>query len=213
LRVMIVEDHWVWADAVAYQLRSLPGVTVVGIAASVDDALELAREKKPRVAFVDILLGDESGLQVARILRGRHPEIGVVIITSEPTVWAVEQARACGVRGVVSKDDLRTREDIHEVLTRAASGVEFFSPSVPAPDPSGALTVNNHHLTAVEIQIIRGLDRGLGTAEIAQELLVAQQTVRNRVASIGKKLGASGRIEIRAKAQALGILTGGSPTE
>jgi CheY-like chemotaxis protein len=136
-RVLIVEDHWAWADAVASQLHQLPNVSVVGITPSSSDAFALVRTAKPDLALVVILLGEESGLQIARVLRARYPDLDIVIITSEATPWAVEEARRCGVRGLVAKDDLCTRESLHELILRAPSGTEFISRSVPAHDGEG----------------------------------------------------------------------------
>ena len=83
---MVVEDHWVWASAVAKHLDDAEEIEVVGVASTADEAIAMAARGNPDVALVDLLLGDDSGVRVARVLHTRAPATRVVIITTEPTV-------------------------------------------------------------------------------------------------------------------------------
>lgn len=204
-RVMIVEDHWVWASAVEKQLERAEGMTVVGVATTAESAIEMAGQLNPDVALVDLLLGDDSGLRVARVLRSRGSAVRIVIISTERSAYAVEEARQCGVAGFVSKDDLLTQEQIVTVVSEVAAGHAVFSPSIGLDAATASLP---YGLTSQEQEMIRCMSEGMGTDEIARYLSVGQQTVRNKTSVIGRKLNVSGRLEIVSKALSEAIISG-----
>ncbi len=203
---MVVEDHWVWASAVAKHLDDAEEIEVVGVASTADEAIAMAARVRPDVALVDLLLGDDSGVRVARVLHTRAPATRVVIITTEPTVWASREAREVGVAGFVAKDDLLTHEQLVSIVVAVAAGRDVF----PRPldemggNESGVLP---YGLTGQEREIIRCMSEGMGTPAIALHLCVGRQTVRNKTTAIGRKLGVSGRLEIVARSLAEGIIT------
>ena len=210
-RVLVVEDHWVWADAVVHQLEGASGVSVVGVATSADEALRLAAELRPDIALVDLLLGEDSGLRVARTLRARMPALRVVMVTAEPSAWAIAEARAAGVVGFVSKDDLVTGEQVKRLIAEVMRGRNVVSARVAAIEASStrdgaALADVRFGLSAQEVELVRCLSHGLGTVDIGRQLSIGPQTVRNKTSAIGAKLGVSGRLEIVAKALSEGII-------
>lgn len=199
IRVLVVEDHWVWADAVVHQIAAMPQAECVGVAAGAEEAIAAAARTAPHVALVDRLLGQDSGLRVARVLRGRLPAMRIVIVTVEPSPHAIAEAREAGLAGFVSKDDLLSGEQVRQLIVEVAGGGTVFSPAVRRiEDPDAADAAFG--LTSQEREIIRCLARGRGTPEIARVLCLAPQTVRNKTSRIGLKLGVSGRLEIVAKA-------------
>jgi DNA-binding NarL/FixJ family response regulator len=121
LTCLIVDDSLEFFEA-ARQLLAEDGVTVVGFAATSDEAVEEALALRPDVALVDIALGAESGFDVARRLAGlpdgRPP---VVLISAESGSELAELVDASGARGFVSKTDL-SGDAIRKLLTHADSG-------------------------------------------------------------------------------------------
>lgn len=201
--VIIVEDHWVWASAVEAQLATVDGIDVVGVAATADDAIRLAMDAQPDVALIDLLLGEDSGLRAARVMRSRGSTAAIAIITTDPSPWAITEARDLGLQGFVSKDDLMSREEITRVVLDLAAGERVISPSVRG---FGTVAELPYGLTAQEQEIIRCWADGMGTREVSARLCVGQQTIRNKTSAIGRKLQISGRLEIVAKARAEGIV-------
>lgn len=210
LRVMIVENNWVWASAMERQVDGAAGIEWVGTATSGEEGLALAVERRPDVALVDLLLGEDSGLRLARTLGHRAPEVRVVMVSIEPSAWALAEARAAGA-GFVSKDDLLTREGILAVLRRVAAGERVYServraleaPSDAAGAPGGAGRLG---LTPREMELVGCLVRGLGTPEIMRQMSLSPSRVRNLTVEVGKKLGVSGRLAIVVRAHDEGLV-------
>lgn len=201
--VMIVEDHWVWASAVEAQLSTVDGIDVVGVATTADDAIRMAADAQPDVALIDLLLGDDSGLRVARVMRARGSEASIAIITTDPSPWAIGEARDLGLQGFVSKDDLMSRERITQVVLDLAAGERVISPSVGGFGPATELP---YGLTAQEQEIIRCWAEGMGNPDVAARLCIGEQTIRNKTSAIGRKMNVSGRLRIVAKARAEGLV-------
>jgi DNA-binding NarL/FixJ family response regulator len=119
LRLMIIDDnpHFV---AVARDLLEREGATVVGVASTSVDALELARELRPDVALVDVNLGEESGFDVARLLRdGEYPRVVLISAGADPE--CEELIAYSHAVGFVSKSDLSVRA-IAELVASAGDG-------------------------------------------------------------------------------------------
>jgi DNA-binding NarL/FixJ family response regulator len=121
LTCLIVDDSLEFFEA-ARQLLAEDGVTVVGVAATSDEAVEEALALRPDVALVDIDLGAESGFDVARRLAGL-PGGGppVVLISAESASELAELVDASGARGFVSKTDL-SGDAIRKLLAHTGAG-------------------------------------------------------------------------------------------
>ena len=202
----MVEDSWVWGSAIAHQLGSRPGVRVVGPARSVDEALASARAERPIVALVDLNLVEDSGLRFVRTAVARGLGTRSVIVTSEPTAWALGEARAAGAFGFVGKDDLDTGDKVWTVVEAVAGGRTVFSEVTAADGGVGASVGASLGLSPSDVELVRCFSQGMNTQAIARQLSLGEQTVRNRTTVIGGRLGVSGRLEIVAMSLRLGII-------
>jgi DNA-binding NarL/FixJ family response regulator len=121
LTCLIVDDSLEFSEAAA-QLLAGDGVTVIGFAATSDEAVEEALTLRPNVALVDVDLGAESGFDVARRLAGL-PGGGpsIVIISAESGSELAEIVDASGARGFVSKSDL-SGDAVRKVLDQPGAG-------------------------------------------------------------------------------------------
>lgn len=204
--VLVVENHWVWADAVMHRIGEMEGMRKVGPAATMAEALELCEAENPRVALVDLLLEGDSGLRIARAIRSRHPAMKIVIVTVEPTAKAISEARELGLAGFVCKDDLLTGLQIQQLIATLLRGKDVYSPTVRQLEVSAAAGAA-HGLSDDDLELIRCFARGLGTTDISRSLSLAPQTIRNRTSKIGQSLGVHGRLEIVARALERGIIS------
>lgn len=204
--VMIVDDHWVWASAVEAHLTTVDGIDVVGVASTAEQAIAMADALRPDIALIDLLLSDGSGLRVARAIKMRGFTAQIAIVTTEPSPWAVAEARQLELQGFVSKDDL-SREEITRIVFDLAEGRRVVSSTVQGFDEAVRLP---YGLTEQEREIIRCWAEGWGTPEIAARLCVGQQTIRNKTSAIGRKMSVSGRLEIVAKARVERIIGSGA---
>ena len=121
LRCLIVDDNPGFIEA-ARTLLEREGVAIVAVASTSAEALERAREVRPDVALVDIDLGDESGLELARqLVRADLERLRVVLISTYPEADFADVVAASPAVGFVAKPTLSARA-IHEVLREGASG-------------------------------------------------------------------------------------------
>src|SRR5258708_21138284 len=104
VRVLVVDDHQVFADALAARLAAEPDLEVVGVAHSGADAEHLARRHAPDLVILDIDLGDANGLELAPRLLDGYPERRVVVATAHDSPEVPTRSIRAGVRRFVSKD-------------------------------------------------------------------------------------------------------------
>ena len=193
----VVEDEWIWASGVQFQLERASGIDFAGSASAVADALDLIERERPDVVLLDLMLGTESALPVARTVAQRRLDARIVVVTAEPSPWALAEAESCGVRGFVAKEALVDPERLVALVRSVAAGGTVFEYEDP---------VVAHGLTPAEVGLILAF-RDCGTTdEIARRLNIGRQTVNNRTTAVGRKLGVSGRANILAAALAKGIV-------
>lgn len=190
ISVLVVEDQFEWADSVRYEVGVQKGMTAVGAARTVAEAVAVCELQRGDIAVVDLLLGSESGLDFLRTASQRFPAVAVVMMSARPTVWAVQEARACGAAGFIHKRDLESAEGITRVVTRVANGERVFTPGVA--DGLGQSLAQAYGLTQKQREILRCLRQGMEVDEIAARLHLGRQTVRNYVSAIGRAVGVPG---------------------
>jgi two-component system response regulator DesR len=179
MRIVLVQQDWV--D------RCIPATTG-------DEAEERARRYAPHVALVDLFVGDEAGTDIARRVRAAHPATRVLLVSGAGRISATA-ARAAGAAGFVTKD--RSAADIVEAIHRVGTGEEVFDP--PAIGVAQRLTVR-------EREVLELVAAGLTNAEIAGELQLSPNTVKEHASSMFRKLGARNRADAVQRAQRLGVL-------
>jgi DNA-binding NarL/FixJ family response regulator len=195
LTVVIADDHPLFLRGLADVLKAAAGLNVVGEAAEGERALALIESLRPSVAIVDVGMPKLSGLDVARAVRDRGLDVGVVLLTMHDEPEILERALDSGVRGYVLKDTAVT--DIVACVHYVAQGRTYISPGVSqhlvrrraaqsAPDRVGP------SLTPVERRVLGLIARHRTTPQIAAELGIRSKTVENHRSNICKKLGVTG---------------------
>jgi DNA-binding NarL/FixJ family response regulator len=202
VRVVVADGAWHYAQALGLALERELDLDVVGVAYTADELLDLVRQLDVDVAAVALGLGVER-------LRVEHPEVSVVALSS---VVDRERARRCvalGIRAHVVKRDARDPERIAEAARHAARGQAYLDREVQqllvdiaahAPDP--ALEAR---LTSRELEVLPLIAAGLRNREVASKLGVSEQTVRNHLTNMYRKLGATNRTHMTAEARRRGI--------
>lgn len=193
LRILVVDDH----DIVHWGLRLVlvqqEWVERCVPASTGDEAEARARRYQPHVALVDLFVGGESGTDIARRVREAHPATRVLLISGAGRI-SPAAARAAGAAGFVTKD--RSAAELVEAIRRIGSGADVFD---PAPD-------TEPRLTAREREVLQLVAAGLTNAEIAANLQLSPNTVKEHASSMFRKLGARNRAEAVQRAQRLGFL-------
>lgn len=196
IRVVLVDDHRVVRQGLRSFLESFSDLSIVGEASSGEDALKHLGEWRPNVVVMDLLMpGGMDGIETTRHLREMFPEVQVVALTSYTDDARVVAAIRAGAIGYVRKD---AGPDVLLASIRAAArGQSLLDPAV-----AGAVF---HHLgrgtaeaelTERERDVLRQMALGRSNREIADFLIVGQETVKTHVASILAKLELENRTQV-----------------
>jgi DNA-binding NarL/FixJ family response regulator len=209
VRVLVADDHPVFRDGLAVLLGSVPGIDVVGTAATGLEAVALAVELRPDVVVMDVQMPQLNGVEATRRLSGEAPDVGVVVLTMSEDDGTVFSAVRAGARGYLVKG--AEQEEIVRAITTVAAGgavfgaslarriAEFFAAGPPAP--SAAFP----ELTAREREILELLAAGRSNAQIAATLYLSPKTVRNNVSNVFAKLHVADRAEAIVRAREAGF--------
>ena len=198
IRVFVVDDHEIVRRGVRELLETDDEIQVVGEASTAKDALERVPELKPDVAVLDVRLPDQSGVEVCREIRSAHPEIACLMLTS----YKDEQALVDSVIAVASGYVLKQvrGSDIVDAVRHAAAGHSLLDPVVVANARQRIRTGHDNDvrlatLTPQERRILDLLADGLSNRQIADELFLAEKTVKNYVSNLLMKMNMSRRTE------------------
>lgn len=211
--MLLVDDHPVFAQALAARLGGEPDLAVVPLAHTVGQALaELARSR-PTVIVLDLVLGEESGLTVLEHAQTGYPDTEVIMLSAVDRVDVVVEAVRRGVRAWLPKS-IDVAQLIH-VIHGVARGEAWLPPALlravltrlaepePAnPDPLEALT-------AREREVLQCMIDGLPRAEIARRLYLSPNTVRTHAQNLLVKLDSHSILEAVAIAQRAGMRQSG----
>lgn len=206
LSVLVVDDHDIVHWGMRLVLVQQDWVERCVPATTGDEAEDRARRYQPNVALVDLFVGDESGTDIARRVRAAHPSTRVLLISGAGRISATA-ARAAGAAGFVTKD--RSAAEIVEAIRRIGAGEDVFdAPPVPAGGVAAASAGQSAHqrLTGREQEVLQLVAAGLTNAEIAAELRLSPNTVKEHASSMFRKLGARNRADAVVRAQRLGVL-------
>lgn len=212
IRVVIVDDHQVFVDALAVRLSDEPDFVVVGKAANAEEALEALTATPCDVVTLDLLLGDDDGLALGREILRRWPQTGIVVVTGAEDGEQVLEAVQSGIRGWVSKV-----ANI-DSLTSALRGVARGETHIPAalltnvlvslsgqPQASVTEAEGIRSLTQRELDVLGCLVEGMSRNEIGELLHVSPNTVRTHVQSILHKLKVHSALAAVAIARRAGV--------
>jgi DNA-binding NarL/FixJ family response regulator len=202
IRVLVADDQQLLRAGFRVILESEPDIEVVGEAADGVEALEVARDTRPDVVLMDIRMPRLDGLTATeRLLAAAEPPRVVVLTTFDQNEYVVRAMRA-GAYGFLLKDAPASR--LVTAVRAAASGEALIEPAITrrllerfaAPDAAPVpLPASLRTLTDRETEVLRLVARGLSNAEIAEELVVAETTVKTHVARVLTKLGLRDRVQ------------------
>jgi two-component system response regulator DevR len=191
VRILVVDDHEVVRRGLREILQQEPDLTVCGEAGTAAEALALAAETTPDVVLLDVRLPDGDGVAVCRELRRRPARPACLILTSYPDDEVLVAAVLAGAAGFLLKE-VRGLDLVSAVRTVAAGGsmltpeatslvLERLRDAGTADDPARSLTVQ-------ERRVFQLIGAGLSNRQIAQEMDLAEKTVKNHVSSLLRKL-------------------------
>jgi DNA-binding NarL/FixJ family response regulator len=202
LRVMIVDDHAVVREGLDAVLGKHDDLKIVASVGNGQEALSRAEEMKPDVVLLDLRMPDMDGLAVLQELQKRHPEIRVVMLSAQGGDEAIYRALSLGAAGYLLKS--ARGAELAEGVRQAYRG--RLKPSAEVAERL-AERVYYEPLSERELQVLRHAAGGASNKEIAAELGVAENTVKNHVKSILAKLQAKDRTEAVTVALRRGVIS------
>jgi len=208
--ILVVDDHVLFREGLVSLFNSTPDFHVVGEAGTVREGIEQAFHLKPEIILMDFSLPDGTGLEATRIILDEHPECSIIFLTVYETNENLLEAIRLGAKGYLLKNvsgssllaSLRALSDGEIAMSRKMMSriVELSrsSHSLPARD---LLT----KLSSREIDILLELQDGTSNHQIANKLVISENTVKHHIHSILEKLGVENRRQAGMIARQLGL--------
>lgn len=219
IRVVVVDDHTLFAEGTVSLLSSESSISVVGTAKNGSDCLKLVETNHPDVVLLDINLPDFSGTDLIEKIKGIAPQVKIIMLTGQSPEGYVNASLNKGANGFLLKDCTKSEMTAAILQVSRSSGQYYFSQNM-APylrsvivgeelrtNAVGAKKISATLLTPKEQEIIELIARGLRNKEIAAALEIKNRTVDFHVGNILSKLGAKSRLEavlIYTKDQGIG---------
>jgi two-component system nitrate/nitrite response regulator NarL len=192
IRLVIVDDHALVRDGLRARLAVVPGLQVIGEAASGAEALVLAAELGPDLMLVDVGMRGMNGIELATALRERHPSIRVLMLSMYDNREYVLSAIRAGARAYVLKES--PTEEILAAISAVWAGGNYFSAQVSNLVMQPGATVPQ--LTAREHEVLLLLAHGRSNKLVARQLDISVRTVETHRLSLRRKLGVDSASEL-----------------
>jgi DNA-binding NarL/FixJ family response regulator len=198
---MLVDDHPIVLSGLDRLFAATPDVEVVARCQTGREALDAARTLQPDLVLLDLKLPDMSGIEVLRTIRAEHLPMRVVVLSAAAMGDDVTAAKELGADGLLYKD--LSPADLVAEVTKAAAGLKPFPLDVPE-DPS--VRALRTALSGRELQVVKAVAAGLRNRAIAEQLGIAEGTVKLHLHNIYDKLRIDSRLELMLLATRAGIV-------
>jgi two-component system, NarL family, response regulator NreC len=207
-RVLIVDDHAVVRSGLKLVLESEEGIEPVGEAGSARDAIFEARSTKPDVILLDVVMPDQSGIEVIPTLLKENPKAKVLVLSMQDDPQYVREAFAAGASGYVLKEAADT--EVVTAVREVAGGGRYVHPELGArlvaAESEERRLADEDPLSEREGEVLRLLALGHTNQEIAKQLFISVRTAETHRAHIMQKLRLSNRAELVRYALDRGLL-------
>lgn len=197
IKTIIVDDHPLVRMGIKMELTSTDNICVVGEASSGLELLKLLENTTPDIVLLDILMPEMSGIEAAKILKEKHSDIKILIISAESTEETITALIGLGVEGFISKN--AKPNEIAKAITSIINGDNYYGDefsNLLYKINNAKLDENTIELTSRENEIVQLLCDGLSAKEIAAKLFITHRTVELHKENIFKKLGFRNSIEL-----------------
>ena len=218
-QVIIISQQSLFRQGIEHALDKLRDIKVTATAEVNDEVLSIIDTSPPDVALVDIDTPSDGGLKLARRIKQRLPTIGVVALTSNPDDAQLFQALKTQAVAYLSKEV--TAEELANIIRRVARGEHPINETLTTRPKLAEQVLQQFQelawrseaegliapLTPREMEILNYIAKGFLNKQIAAELAISEQTIKNHVTSILRKLNANARTEAVVVALKQGLIS------
>ena len=205
IRTMIVDDHALFRRGLEMVLDGEPDIDLVGQASDGAEAVEKAAESLPDIVLMDIRMPRSNGIEACRAVKEAAPSAKIIILTISDEEEDLFEAIRAGASGYLLKDI--PLDEVADTVRAVHGGQSLINPSMAGKlltefaalarrdDEERAQEVPAPRLTEREMQVLKLVARGMNNRDIAKELFISENTVKNHVRNILEKLQIHSRME------------------
>ena len=199
IRVMVVDDHPMWRDAVERDLQEA-GFDVVGVAADGHQAVARFPAARPQVLVLDLQIPGPGGVEVTSRVLAHDPSARVLILSASGEQADVLAAVKAGATGYLVKS--ASRAELLDAVRRVAAGDTVFTPGLAGlvlgefRRIADAPADDGEQLTERETEVLKMVAKGMSYKQIADRLVISHRTVQNHVQNTLRKLQMHNRVEL-----------------
>jgi len=203
IRVLLVDDHALFRRGLQATLELEPGIVVVGECGDGAQALERAAELVPDVVLMDVRMPRHDGIEACSAIKQAVPSAKIVMLTMSDDEADLYEAIKAGATGYLLKD--LAAEEVASSIRAVQAGQSLISPTLASKlltefaaivkRTDGPQAVPGPRLTAREMEVLRLVARGMNNRDIARDLFISENTVKNHVRNILEKLQLHSRME------------------
>lgn len=209
--IMIVDDHPLFRQGLRRLIEESGQFRVVAEAATGYEAIRLADIHQPKVILTDIQLPGVTGLKIARILKKQHPQSHIIIVSMHVDDEHLFDAVRVGAAAFLSKDI--EAQQLIDAIARVANGEQLINQTVLTRPQLARRVLNEFRslsgdgrgktlssasqmpLSVREVEVLDCVAQGLSNKEIAEALYITEQTVKNHMTSVLRKLEVTDRVQ------------------
>lgn len=198
IRVLLVDDQELFRRGVKMMLDADGGLDIEE-AGNGDRALELVTISPPDVVLLDVRMPGRTGVEICADIKAVSPTTGIIMLTASDEESDLYESIKSGASGYILKDG-STYDQVVEAVRLVAAGQSLISPSMATKLLEEFVQISrpqtpNSGLTNRELEVLRQVAKGMSNREIAAELFISENTVKNHIRNLLEKLQMKSRME------------------
>ncbi len=214
IRLVVADDHALFREGLRALFLVIPGIEIVGEAATGGEVVALAEKLQPDIVLMDINMPGVNGIDATRQILRANPTTGVIAVTMLEDDASLFSAMRAGARGYVLKG--ANHQELLQTVRAVARGQALFGAPIAARIMAFFKDIASNlefdlpreafpELTPRELEILGLIAQGANNGQIAEKLVISDKTVRNHITSIFSKLQVADRAQAIVKARDAGL--------
>jgi len=201
IRILIAEDHFIARAGMAAVVNAQPDMTVVAEVINGEQAVASFSEHRPDVTLMDMRMPGMNGFEAVGAIHSRFPQARIIALSTFGGDADIRRAFLAGAKSYLTKDVLH--DELLDAIRAVSAGETYLPAAVKATLDAEKL---HPDLSARELEVLELIVQGLSNKQLAWHLKIAEDTAKNHVKNILKKLGADDRTQAAARAIQRGII-------